>query len=115
MTQGHSNEEALEHAHRVYKFGVSQKSLDTVKATLPLVAKAGTDFTKHFYKRMFTAHPELQNVFNQTSQFFSLCGIISWFIIPFLIWPESNLIFLVSNHLLYFLQTKPWEVSQRSC
>lgn len=64
-----TNRTALEKAHRVYKFTVSEKSLDTVKATLPLVGKAGTDFTKHFYKRMFTAHPELQNVFNQTNQF----------------------------------------------
>ena len=52
----------------VYKFSVSQEHLDTVKDTLPLVAQAGTDFTKHFYKRLFTANPELQNVFNQTNQ-----------------------------------------------
>ena len=64
-----ANREAFEKAHRVYKFNVSKESLDTVKATLPLVAQAGTDFTKHFYKRMFTAHPDLQNVFNQTSKY----------------------------------------------
>ena len=55
-------------ADTVYKFGVSPQHLDTVKATLPLVAEAGTDFTKHFYKRMFSDHPELLNVFNQTNQ-----------------------------------------------
>jgi len=53
---------------QTYAFSVSKKDLDTVKATLPLVAEAGTDFTKHFYSRMFKAHPELLNVFNQTNQ-----------------------------------------------
>jgi nitric oxide dioxygenase len=52
----------------IYKFGVAQEHLDTVKATLPLVAKAGTDFTKHFYGRMFAGNPELLNIFNQTNQ-----------------------------------------------
>jgi len=42
--------------------------METIKATLPLVGAAGTDFTKHFYSRMFAAHPELLNVFNQTNQ-----------------------------------------------
>jgi hemoglobin-like flavoprotein/ferredoxin-NADP reductase len=53
---------------QTYKFGISQKDLDTVKATLPLVAEAGTDFTKHFYTRMFQGTPDLLNVFNQTNQ-----------------------------------------------
>jgi nitric oxide dioxygenase len=47
---------------------VSAKSLAVVAATLPLVAKAGTEFTGHFYKRMFEAHPELLNTFNLTNQ-----------------------------------------------
>ena len=51
-----------------YKFGVSQQDLDTIKGTLPLVAEAGIDFTKHFYSRMFKANPELLNLFNQTNQ-----------------------------------------------
>ena len=55
-------------ANTIYKFDVEQKHLDAVKATLPLVAKAGTDFTKHFYNRMFTSNPELMNIFNQTNQ-----------------------------------------------
>lgn len=55
-------------ADTVYKFGVTPDHMETVKATLPLVGKAGTDFTKHFYSRLFAAHPELQNVFNQTNQ-----------------------------------------------
>lgn len=55
-------------ADTIYKFGVAPENIETVKATLPLVGAAGTDFTKHFYKRMFAANPELQNVFNQTNQ-----------------------------------------------
>ncbi len=55
-------------ADTAYKFRVSPENLKTVKATLPLVAKAGTNFTKHFYGRMFAANPELKNVFNQTNQ-----------------------------------------------
>jgi nitric oxide dioxygenase len=51
-----------------YKFSVSDKDLETVKATLPLVGAAGTDLTKHFYSRMFKANPELLNLFNQTNQ-----------------------------------------------
>lgn len=53
---------------KLYKFTVSSTVLDTVKATLPAVAQAGTDFTSHFYQRMFQAHPELRNIFNQTNQ-----------------------------------------------
>jgi nitric oxide dioxygenase len=55
-------------ANTVYKFSVTPAHIETVKATLPLVANAGTDFTKHFYRRLFAAHPELQNIFNQTNQ-----------------------------------------------
>eukprot|EP00756_Hemistasia_phaeocysticola_P016025 Hpha_TRINITY_DN15451_c2_g1::TRINITY_DN15451_c2_g1_i18::g.174839::m.174839/K05916/hmp, YHB1; nitric oxide dioxygenase len=47
---------------------LSQKSLDIVKATLPAVAEAGPAFTKHFYARMFKAHPELLDIFNTTNQ-----------------------------------------------
>jgi nitric oxide dioxygenase len=32
------------------------------------VAAAGEGFTKHFYARMFAAHPELKNVFNLQNQ-----------------------------------------------
>ena len=53
---------------QTYKFGVSAAHLDTVKATLPLVADSGTNFTKHFYRRMFREKPFLMNIFNQTNQ-----------------------------------------------
>ena len=39
-----------------------------VKATAPVFAELGPTITKHFYQRMFDAHPELKNVFNQTHQ-----------------------------------------------
>ncbi len=39
-----------------------------VKATAPVLAEHGVTITKHFYKRMFTNHPELKNVFNQAHQ-----------------------------------------------
>ncbi|QGZ60651.1 NO-inducible flavohemoprotein [Paraburkholderia acidisoli] len=39
-----------------------------VKATAPVFAEHGATITKHFYQRMFAAHPELKNVFNQTHQ-----------------------------------------------
>lgn len=47
---------------------LSQKTIDIVKSTVPVLEKHGVDITKHFYKRMFTNHPELKNVFNQTNQ-----------------------------------------------
>ena len=55
-------------ASTVYKFSISQEHLDIVKQTLPLVARAGPPFTKHFYKILFETHPELRNLFNQTNQ-----------------------------------------------
>lgn len=39
-----------------------------VKATAPVFAEHGATITRHFYKRMFNAHPELKNLFNQAHQ-----------------------------------------------
>ncbi|CAG4892320.1 NO-inducible flavohemoprotein [Paraburkholderia gardini] len=39
-----------------------------VKSTAPVLAEHGVTITKHFYRRLFTHHPELRNVFNQTNQ-----------------------------------------------
>ena len=47
---------------------LSQQHIDTVKATIPLLASAGTAITEHFYKRMFLHNPELKHVFNMTHQ-----------------------------------------------
>lgn len=47
---------------------LDQKTIDTVKATVPALQEHGTKITKHFYKTMFKNHPELKNIFNQTNQ-----------------------------------------------
>lgn len=47
---------------------LTQKTKDTVKATAPVLAEHGNDIIRHFYKRMFAAHPELKNIFNVSHQ-----------------------------------------------
>lgn len=47
---------------------LSQTHIDTVKATIPVLASAGTAITEHFYNRMFTHNPELKDVFNMSHQ-----------------------------------------------
>ncbi|SDH94655.1 nitric oxide dioxygenase [Alteribacillus persepolensis] len=47
---------------------LSQQTIDTVKATAPILEERGEEITSHFYKRLFENHPELRNVFNQTNQ-----------------------------------------------
>ena len=47
---------------------LSQTHIDTVKATIPVLASAGTAITQHFYNRMFTHNPELKDVFNMSHQ-----------------------------------------------
>lgn len=39
-----------------------------VKSTAPLLKEHGVDITGLFYKNMISAHPELNNIFNRTSQ-----------------------------------------------
>src|SRR5699024_7514177 len=48
--------------------GLDQKTIDLVKATVPILQERGDEITKCFYKRMFENHPELKNIFNQTNQ-----------------------------------------------
>ncbi|OEH92950.1 NO-inducible flavohemoprotein [Bacillus solimangrovi] len=47
---------------------LSQKTIDIVKSTVPVLEVHGEAITRCFYKLMFTDHPELLNVFNQTNQ-----------------------------------------------
>lgn len=47
---------------------LSQTHIDTVKATIPVLASAGTAITEHFYNRMFSHNPELKDVFNMSHQ-----------------------------------------------
>eukprot|EP00656_Telonema_subtile_P055264 TRINITY_DN8496_c0_g1_i2.p1 TRINITY_DN8496_c0_g1~~TRINITY_DN8496_c0_g1_i2.p1 ORF type:complete len:462 (+),score=137.31 TRINITY_DN8496_c0_g1_i2:127-1512(+) len=53
---------------RHISFKVSDEHAKILAATVPAVAAAGTDFTKHFYTRMFKAVPCLLDVFNSTNQ-----------------------------------------------
>src|SRR5699024_2574250 len=48
--------------------GLDQKTIDLVKATVPILQERGDEITKCFYKRMYENHPELKNIFNETSQ-----------------------------------------------
>ncbi|MBM7604305.1 nitric oxide dioxygenase [Metabacillus crassostreae] len=47
---------------------LSQKTIDIVKSTAPVLAERGTEITTYFYKAMFEAHPELLNIFNSVNQ-----------------------------------------------
>ncbi|TXC89807.1 NO-inducible flavohemoprotein [Metabacillus litoralis] len=47
---------------------LSQKTIDIVKSTAPVLAERGTEITTYFYKTMFEAHPELLNIFNSVNQ-----------------------------------------------
>ncbi|WP_173918120.1 NO-inducible flavohemoprotein [Halobacillus sp. Marseille-Q1614] len=49
-------------------YTLDQKTIETVKATVPVLAEHGEAITKHFYQRLFEAHPELKNIFNMTNQ-----------------------------------------------
>src|SRR5690625_7561401 len=48
---------------------ISQSALSTVRETLPVVGAAIGDITPIFYKRMFTARPDLlRDLFNRGNQ-----------------------------------------------
>ncbi|MGF1684396.1 NO-inducible flavohemoprotein [Photobacterium minamisatsumaniensis] len=47
---------------------ISQQTIDTVKATAPLLAQTGPALTAHFYDRMFKHNPELNDIFNMSNQ-----------------------------------------------
>lgn len=47
---------------------LTQKTIDIVKSTAPVLAVKGTEITTAFYKNMFDAHPELLNIFNHANQ-----------------------------------------------
>ncbi|WP_201534862.1 globin domain-containing protein [Psychrobacter immobilis] len=46
----------------------SPKTLEIVKATVPVLEEHGKAITTVFYKNMFEAHPELLDIFNETNQ-----------------------------------------------
>ena len=47
---------------------LSNKTIEIVKSTAPILAERGVEITSYFYKTMFEAHPELLNIFNHANQ-----------------------------------------------
>ncbi|HCZ7261273.1 TPA: nitric oxide dioxygenase [Staphylococcus aureus] len=47
---------------------LTEQEKDIIKQTVPLLKEKGTEITSIFYPKMFKAHPELLNTFNQTNQ-----------------------------------------------
>lgn len=47
---------------------LDQKTIDIIKSTVPVLEQHGNAITKHFYERMLSENPELNNIFNQTNQ-----------------------------------------------
>lgn len=47
---------------------LSEKTIQTIKSTVPVLETHGTAITKRFYQLMFSAHPELLNIFNHANQ-----------------------------------------------
>lgn len=47
---------------------LSEKAIQTIQATVPLLQERGVEITKRFYEMMFTKHPELLNIFNHANQ-----------------------------------------------
>lgn len=47
---------------------LSQKTIDIIKSTIPVLEVKGIEITSVFYKNLFTNHPELLNIFNHTNQ-----------------------------------------------
>jgi nitric oxide dioxygenase len=45
-----------------------QETIKIVKSTAPLLAEEGENITRLFYQKLFSQHPELNNVFNLTNQ-----------------------------------------------
>jgi nitric oxide dioxygenase len=47
---------------------LSEKTIEIIKSTVPVLEQYGEQITKHFYQMMLSNHPELLNIFNQTHQ-----------------------------------------------
>ena len=47
---------------------LSQKTIDIVKSTVPVLETHGVAITTTFYRNLFEAHPELLNIFNHANQ-----------------------------------------------
>ena len=47
---------------------LTDKHIDIIKSTVPLLENAGPALTGHFYQRLFTHNPELKDIFNMANQ-----------------------------------------------
>ncbi|MGP4081709.1 NO-inducible flavohemoprotein [Pseudalkalibacillus sp. R45] len=47
---------------------LDQKTIQTIKATVPVLKEHGTTITSRFYELLFKNHPELLNLFNHSNQ-----------------------------------------------
>ncbi|MBB5174026.1 NO-inducible flavohemoprotein [Texcoconibacillus texcoconensis] len=47
---------------------LSNKTIDVIKSTVPVLEEHGETITTHFYESMFKNHPELLNIFNHVNQ-----------------------------------------------
>lgn len=47
---------------------MTEKQKNIISATVPVLREHGVALTTHFYKRMFSHHPELKNIFNMGNQ-----------------------------------------------
>ncbi len=47
---------------------LSNKTIEIVKSTAPILAERGVEITSYFYKSLFEAYPELLNIFNHSNQ-----------------------------------------------
>ncbi|MGN4714854.1 NO-inducible flavohemoprotein [Bacillus cereus group sp. MYBK226-2] len=47
---------------------LSEKTIEIVKSTVPLLQEKGVEITTRFYEILFSEHPELLNIFNHTNQ-----------------------------------------------
>jgi nitric oxide dioxygenase len=47
---------------------LTTQDIKIVKSTVPLLEAGGAAITDHFYKRLFTHHPELKDIFNMSNQ-----------------------------------------------
>ncbi len=47
---------------------LSQKTIDIVKSTVPVLKEHGTEITTTFYKTMFKNNPEVKSMFNMSKQ-----------------------------------------------
>ncbi len=46
---------------------LTKEEKDIIQQTVPLLQEKGVEITSIFYPKMFKAHPELLNMFNQSN------------------------------------------------